>query len=222
MRVVREASQKVFEKKINIILFIFLTITFLLIYYLIIERTITLESFLKVNSVFYVILQILLTFINSIFGSLSIIFLVESFKLKRKGNIDLFQTAGSLSLSILSTGCYICGSLIIPIAGLTGFISSLPFAGLEIKLFTLIILMLTIIDLSEKISGICSIKKKNIISFKYEDKKVTVDTMLIWNYKLPILSFIFILFVIISSIFVPKNLVNMSTGYSCPKTVTNI
>ena len=99
---------------------------------------------------------ILLIFI-AILGGISLTYSI--FLLKRQIKHSAYASSSSIVASLLAPACASCALGLFGILGLSGFLAALPFKGLELGLFAIIILLISIYYLSEKvIAKVCKIK----------------------------------------------------------------
>ncbi len=163
------------KSKQNIVTFVILSVVLLSLYYLALIQSASLDAFIRSNSPLFVILQILFSILNSLVGAVSILLLVELFRIQRKvGNTNVVQSIAALFISVATTGCYVCGSILLPGLGLTASFAAMPFGGLEIKILTLLLLIYSVNDLNHKLMGTCKV---------YKDKYLLVKVSENWSYR---------------------------------------
>lgn len=139
----------------------FVSILVLLLYIWAIEISASIEIFLMANSTIYVALQIIASIVNSILVGISFAIFVEIFQKQKKNgeNLSIAETIIAVGFSVGTTGCYVCGSLLLPVVGLTTSLAALPLGGLEIKILTIFLLMYSIVQSAKVYAGICEIRK---------------------------------------------------------------
>lgn len=192
----------------------------LYLYYLAIEHSASWYIFLNANSREYIIAQIVFSIINSVLIGISLSMFFFSFEKKTSGGkLNIFQTGASLFFSVATTGCYVCGSILLPTAGLTASFLSLPFGGLEIKFLTILLLLHSINQYAKNISGACEIKKYKDVNvnlgaanFKFSTK--IFDTTKSFAFTFGFIAIIFALPTITSMLGYSK-FVGASQSYSC-------
>lgn len=103
------------------------------------------------------IIQYILAILLSLFITLSAykVFYFSNFNAKEEG-------VGSIAtfFGILVAGCPACSLTIASYVGLAGFISFLPYDGLELKIVSILLLFIVSLSILNTLQ-VCSIKKKN-------------------------------------------------------------
>ncbi|MEO6728853.1 MAG: hypothetical protein ABIM99_02930 [Candidatus Dojkabacteria bacterium] len=186
--------KNLFKSKANIITFLIAASLLMALYYAALLRVSSFETFIQSNSPAFVILQIVFSILNSVLSALAIVLIIElTRKQKQSGNMNIFQTAISLFISIGTTGCYVCGSILLPSFGIAASFAALPFGGLEIKFITTLLLIYSLNDLQKKVRGICKIYKIKTIQFKYNDEVKFQFNIKEWgNYRPILVTFSFV------------------------------
>jgi len=185
------------KDKLNLVLFIIFSSLILGSYYLAIVKIIPFESFLKSNSTLFIILQILFSITNAVLAGLSITMIVELFKKqKSSNNLNIAQTVLSLLISIGTSGCYICGSILVPSFGIASSFASLPFGGVEIKIITMLLLIYSINDLNNKLNGTCKIYRDSFVILLFENMSLKFNLKYFLQLKPAVITFsmIFVIF----------------------------
>lgn len=164
MKKIVNASKLVLKEGKWLILFIVSSLLILIMYYFAIELSASFDMFLKANSSTFVSIQILLSILNSILGGLSITFITFLFFQQKKfSGVSSIQSIGSLIFTVGTTGCYVCGTLLLPIAGISSAIGTLPFAGIELKVLALVLFLISLFETAPKILGLCNLDKVYIL-----------------------------------------------------------
>ena len=139
----------------------------LFLYYFILVQKTSWDSFLQSNTRFYVFMQITLSVANALFIGIALSMLLNLIEEKKKtSKASLLQTAGSLLFSAAATGCSVCSAFLLPTLGIAASLTALPFAGLEIKFMSLLLLLYAMYESAKVISGLCPLPKDSIISSK--------------------------------------------------------
>ncbi len=122
------------------------------------------SSFITRDFSFSLFLKMIIGFINTI-PLLSFIFLIiiailggisltySIFLLKRQIKQNAYASSSSIIASVLAPACPSCALGLLSILGLSGFLAALPFKGLELGIFAIIILIISIYYLSNKITA---------------------------------------------------------------------
>lgn len=153
----------------NVAVFIGASVILAALYYYALIQSAPFDTFIRSNSPLFVVLQVLFSIANSVIGAVSIVLLLELFQIQRKvGGTNIFQSVASLFISVATTGCYVCGSILLPGLGLAASFASLPLGGLEIKIITLLLLLYSVNDLNHKLMGTCKIYADKFLSFKFD------------------------------------------------------
>jgi hypothetical protein len=159
MQDIKNSIKYSFKSRSNYLLGFVVFAVSMFLYYWAIIQTVSFDFFVNHNPLFIVIAQITLSIINALLISLSFIFFREIFKTKQsEGGVNLLQAIAALFFSVASTGCYVCGSVLLPAIGIAASITSLPFGGLEIKLLTVFLLLYSVRNLARQLTGYCEIK----------------------------------------------------------------
>jgi len=167
MKTTISALKLVFRDSSYILLALSLSLNLLLIYYLIFLRTTTLSLLFSTTNSFYAWSSIILTILASLSFGISISLLIYRWR-----KISKFFEGKNIISSLIgafSMGCPVCGSLLLSSFGVAGGLSIFPFQGLELKLASLFLFILSIYDSSKIISGKICLPKEKIISFKKGD-----------------------------------------------------
>ncbi|KKR79435.1 MAG: hypothetical protein UU73_C0002G0070 [Candidatus Daviesbacteria bacterium GW2011_GWA1_41_61] len=160
------ALTKVFNKSYAWVITAAVTFNVLFLYYLILIQRTTWDAFWQSNTTWYVWSQVVLSIINALLIGVTISFLFYVVEERRQGSKSTFlHTLGSLFFSAAVTGCSVCSAFLLPTLGIAASLAAFPFGGLEIKIFSALILLYAIWQYSKSVLGLCEIPKKNLISF---------------------------------------------------------
>lgn len=159
--------KKTFSKLHYWIVTIAISVDILFLYYFILSQKTTWDAFWQSNTAFYSWAQIILSFANAILIGASIsMFLNMIEERKKSAKTSLLQTAGSLLFSAAATGCSVCSAFLLPMLGIAASLTALPFAGLEIKFMSMLVLLYAIYEYAKVISGLCPVPKESVINTK--------------------------------------------------------
>ncbi len=158
--------KKVFSEGVYKVLGFSLFLNFLIIDYLILTQVSTFRVLFDQNIALFVYSGIVLSVLVAFLASILLTFSVYLFS--KKLNNSLTAGAGSFGgsfFSFLATGCPVCGAWLLALLGITPALANFPFQGLELKIFALIILILSLKMTSDSVLGICDSKKARINLF---------------------------------------------------------
>lgn len=216
---IRKSLMQVLTIRGNRILLGLLTLLISSTYYLALTANVSLSNFFLHNSASFIIGQIGLSLFNAIFAAFAIVLLVDLLKQKQqRSTTNIFQTGLSLGASIITTGCYVCGSLLIPGIGVAAGLAFLPFGGLEIKIATLILLSYSVYDLSKKKQGLCAIPARKMITIKLQDQIILSINLKAWQRFTPaflVYSATALIFILPGIIVPNSHFVNPPFQYQC-------
>lgn len=160
------AFLKVFSKPNYWAITIAVALNVLFLYYLILMQTTTWDAFWASNVSWFAWSQVVLSIINAGLLGIAVSFLFYVIEERKKGSKTTFlSTLGSLFFSSAVTGCSVCSAILLPTLGIAASLSAFPFGGLEIKAFSVVVLLYAIRQYSKSISGLCAIPKEKIMSF---------------------------------------------------------
>lgn len=210
------------KNKKNLIFFIIVYLSFTYSYFFALTQQVSLSVFLRNNSFLFVVSQIILSLINSLLGSLCLLLIVRVFKERRNQEKTSFiQVFSALLISIITTGCYVCGSVLFPVVGLAASFATLPFAGLEIKFITGIFLFYSLNQLLKNYKGICDIESPKQYKLSLGSKSFSFKLKYLQRAKPLLITSIFIILVFALPSLLPKNteisslLNNKCDGVNC-------
>lgn len=168
MKQIKQAAKLTLKDPRGIVAFILGFISALGIYYWALVQTVSFDFFIEHNPIPIVTAQIGLSVLNALLIGLSFTFFYFVIKNRvNEGGLNILQTVAAMFFSVASTGCYVCGSVLLPAIGVAASLTSLPFGGVEIKILTAGLLVYSLKNLAKQITGFCSIvqPKEYIISF---------------------------------------------------------
>ena len=186
------------------------------LYLVAVEQSVSFDTFLKVNSVGFIVAQLILSLVNAIFASIAITFTIYIFRQQKlAGGLSSIQSVASLFVAVGTTGCYVCGTLLLPIVGISSAFAGLPFAGLEIKVITLALFIISIWEMTPRVLGTCNLTKLYKVNFGR--KVIAVNNNFLRNFRFISLSIFFISLIFILPAIIPKSVqsgINQN-GYFC-------
>lgn len=191
------------ERKYKVIALLVFT-TILILYFMVIELSVSIDMFMNVNSGMFIVAQVVLSVLNALFAAVAITFTIYIFRLQKlAGGLSSLQAVVSLIVAIGTTGCYVCGTLLLPIIGISSAFAALPFAGLEIKAITLILFTLSIWELTPRVLGICKLDR--LYKLKMGGKILSISNNSLRNLRFISLSVFFTSLVFVLPGIVPKS-----------------
>lgn len=184
MQNIVKSLKKVFNQRKYFAIFGVASGLTLMLYYLAITAGVSWSSFIQANNPVFIFFQIFFSIVNALLVGISISMFVYVIQRKKKTDgLSITQAVVSLFLSVASTGCYVCGSILLPSLGIAASFTSLPFGGIEIKVLTIILLIYSISQYSEKILEICKIQDYKTIHLRIGQKDVSLSTKHLNNIK---------------------------------------
>lgn len=226
MKNVYFALKKLFEQKQYIIVFLLVFLVSIALYTYLLLKNVTWDLLWKMNSPYYNVLQISLNIAISLLLGMAISMLVYIVRNKKKGEgLTTLGAITSILFSAATTGCYVCGALLLPTVGITASLKALPFGGLEVKILSLGILYYSIFEYSKSILGLCKVNHAKFLLLQKGKIIVTFSKEAFLNLK-PLFLIAGFLILIYLLPFVPDkyklNFRNSSVpanSYACPASV---
>jgi len=219
MKILRSAKISLNNLR-SIFIFITVFIFVMLSYYFAIEQSGSFESFLNVNSNLFISAQIALSAFSSLLIALSTVLFLDIFKRQKDGgSLGIIETFVALFFSVATTGCYVCGSVLLPVLGVAASFGSLPFAGLEIKFLTILFLLYTLNQLANSYLGTCKIKNHKTYRLDYGSGALNLNFAFLDKIRPIAISFSFIVLIYALPFLIPDNVsagINAdSNPYAC-------
>ncbi|HLC94088.1 MAG TPA: hypothetical protein VJH96_00790 [Patescibacteria group bacterium] len=155
MKEIQQALASLYARISFFILTITIFVSFMFLNYFLLLRTTTWEKFLQDNPRWFVFASVNLTILNNFLIALAITFFI--YLLEKKRSIAVGETSSSLVstfLSIVSVGCTVCGGFLLPLVGIAASLSALPFYGIEIKVISIVVLLVSLNILIKRTNGI--------------------------------------------------------------------
>ncbi len=178
MNYLSSSLKTVYSSLSSWLLTITIAVLVVLINYLTLIQTTTLEVFFASNIDIYNYSQIVLTFVIAILTGVSISFFVYILDTKRKNSSEgILGSFGSLLFSTAASGCTVCGAILLPALGIAASLTALPFAGLEIKILSILLLIYSLVSLAKSVSGACNSVPLLIYKKGYFTVNLTKETI---------------------------------------------
>ena len=115
------------------ILFVLVSIaTFIALYYLTFYFTTT-KALRSMEGSFYLYFTFVSNFIISILFGLNVSILVQKVRMKAKIAKESSLSGSGVLAGAFASGCPVCGSLLLPLIGISSGLAAFPFRGLELK-----------------------------------------------------------------------------------------
>lgn len=204
------------KNKLNFLIFITSSLILVYFYYLALTTTVSWRTFIESNSSIFILFQIILSLINSILGGISILLIFRIFKNRKvQGKLSFLQTFSALFFSILTTGCYVCGTLLLPAVGIASSFATLPFAGLEVKVITALFLLYSLNGLIKNYKGICAVESTKIYKITFGSTNFLFKFKYLQRLKPFLITIIFISLIYSLPNLLPKNFTGFNHDAKC-------
>lgn len=162
---IKPSVKAVFSDSLYVVLAVSLAVNLLLIYYLVFLQTTTFAVFFASNNFFYNWVSIVLTALNSLLFGVAVAMVLFSWKKKQAIAGSTGNSALGVALGAISTGCPVCGAVLLPTLGIAGSLAAFPLQGMEIKLLSIAFLLWAVKKSSEVIAGVCPIYKEKLFTW---------------------------------------------------------
>ena len=130
------------NKKYLLISTLISLVTFIALYYLTFYYT-TPRALRSMEGLFYLYFTFASNFIISILFGFNVSMLLHRIRMKNKA-VKESSLAGSGALAAaFASGCPVCGSLLLPLIGISGGLAAFPFRGLELKALALALMLVS-------------------------------------------------------------------------------
>ena len=120
------------DKKYLVLFAIISAATFVALYYLTFYFT-TLSALRRMEGSFYIYFTFASNFIISILFGLNASILVQRIRMKASIAKESSLSGSGVLAGAFASGCPVCGSLLLPLIGVSGGLAVFPFRGLELK-----------------------------------------------------------------------------------------
>ena len=201
-----ETLRIIYKSKINLILSVLLFFIAISIYTYAILNTGTIETFFQ-TPILLLVGQVFFTVLNSALIAIATTLFVYLFrKEKKNSNVSFLSVFSALFVSVASTGCYICGTVLLPFLGIAASFATLPLGGLEVKILTVFLLVYSINDLSKKVLGICDYKDNKIYRISLGQKDISIQGSIFSKFKPFLITFSILTLIFALPFIVPQSL----------------
>lgn len=206
MNLLHKAIIETFKKPYYWAIAVSVSLNVLFIYLWVFNKTTTWLIFWDSNTAFYNWAQIILSIVNAILIGIAITFFFHVLEVRKKNQPTSFlETVSSFVFSAAATGCPVCGAFLLPLLGVAASLTALPLGGLEIKLFSILVLLYSISEYAKVITGTCDIPKEKVVRFEKGRLQFNLTRETLPQLKPLVIFLLFIVFVY-SLPYVPKSL----------------
>lgn len=158
--------KKIYQRLTFWVLTVAFFFLFLLLDYFLLTRTTSWERFLTDNHPLFVFLTIILSLLNNLLIS----FVLTAFVYLLEKKTLVVKSAGingliGVGLSLISVGCAVCGGFLLPILGIAASLTAFPLQGLEIKILSVGVLIVSFYQLALLDQGRLKRTKKERLVF---------------------------------------------------------
>jgi|SRR3989344_2615913 len=151
------------KRKYKFISLIFGLSLFVILYYFLVAKVAYNSIWISVmmSGPLFITLSIITILITSTISGILFSMLLFKFSLYNQiiGN-GLFGFIGS-GISAFGVGCPTCGAVLFGLIGMPLALMSLPFGGIELQVFGILILIASIYFIGKSINGVCKLEKNN-------------------------------------------------------------
>lgn len=216
------ALKRVYTHKLYIFITAVLSAIVLGLYYAAITAQVPFNTFMSSSTTVFTILQLIFSFINAVLIGVALTMFMYVFRQRQKTNsATITQALTSLFFSVATSGCYVCGTVLLPSVGVAASFTSLPFGGLEIKFLTILLLVYSIHQYAQVILEICKIQKFKTVKIELGSKEVIFSTKHFYNAKPIIISASFIVLIftlpIITNTLGFKGYIGANSEFKCER-----
>lgn len=120
------------NKKYLVISILISIITFIALYYLTFYYT-TPRALRSMEGSFYLYFTFISNFIISLLFGLNVSIILQRISMKTKAIKESSLSGSGVLAGAFASGCPVCGSLLLPLIGISGGLAAFPFRGLELK-----------------------------------------------------------------------------------------
>ena len=141
--IILENTKLVYNNKKYIIISILISLaTFIALYYLTFYYT-TPIALRSMEGSFYLYFTFASNFIISILFGLNVSIIMHKISMKTKVAKDSSLSGSGVVAGAFASGCPVCGSLLLPLIGISGGLAAFPFRGLELKALALALMLVS-------------------------------------------------------------------------------
>jgi|SRR3989344_7946098 len=138
-----ESIKQIYSNKSYIIISAIVSIlTFISLYYLTFYFT-TPNALRFMEGAFYFYFTFASNFIIAALFGLNISIILHKIKTRNKIASDTSLTGGGIVAGAFASGCPVCGSLLLPLIGISGGLAAFPLRGLELKALAVSLMLLS-------------------------------------------------------------------------------
>ena len=130
------------DKKYFILFAVISAVTFMALYYLIFYFT-TPSALRRTEGTFYLYFTFASNFIISFLFGLNASILVQRIRMKVKIAKESSLSGSGVLAGAFASGCPVCGSLLLPLIGVSGGLATFPFRGLELKVLAISLMIIS-------------------------------------------------------------------------------
>lgn len=149
------------NKKYFILFILVSLVTFIALYYLTFYFT-TPRALRSMEGSFYFYFTFISNFIISILFGLNVAVILQRISMKTKSIKESSLSGSGVLAGAFASGCPVCGSLLLPLIGVSGGLAAFPLRGLELKALAVsLMLVSTYFVLKNNKCDICEDVNKN-------------------------------------------------------------
>ena len=130
------------NKKYLLISTLISLVTFIALYYLTFYFT-TPKALRSMEGLFYLYFTFISNFIISVLFGFNVSLILHNIRMKNKIIKESSLTGSGTLAAAFASGCPVCGSLLLPLIGISGGLAAFPFRGLELKALALALMLVS-------------------------------------------------------------------------------
>ena len=130
------------NKKYLIVSVLVSLVTFIALYHLTFYFT-TLRALRSMEGLFYLYFTFISNFIISILFGFNVSIILQRINMKAKVAKESSLSGSGVLAGAFASGCPVCGSLLLPLIGISGGLAAFPFRGLELKALALSLMLVS-------------------------------------------------------------------------------
>ncbi len=115
---------------------------FIALYYLTFYYT-TPRTLIRTEGLFYLYFIFISNFIISVLFGLNASIIAQRFRIKTKIAKESSLSGSGVIAGAFASGCPVCGSLLLPLIGVSGGLAAFPFRGMELKVFAVSLMFMS-------------------------------------------------------------------------------
>lgn len=142
-----EVIKNVLSRKNYFVLFIIVSLILFIVFYFLTLATVTNQSlkiFIMMNGGLYALLTFLLLALIALLFGVYVCLIVFVIKFAGKGFVSGLFGGSGLIAGLFGAGCPMCGAFLFGLLGFPLVLFFMPFKGLELRLFSLILILVSI------------------------------------------------------------------------------